>query len=73
MYVDILKFLAQRGSLKLTHFVYKANVNHNVPRDYLGFLIKQGPIVERVIVKSNVVCENTVRACFADERVDDRK
>ena len=27
MYVDILKVLAQRGPLKLTHVMYKANVN----------------------------------------------
>jgi predicted transcriptional regulator len=27
MYIDILKVLAHRGPLKLTHIMYKANVN----------------------------------------------
>ena len=42
MYVDILKVLAHWGPLKLTHVMYKANVNCSVLEDYLDFLIKQG-------------------------------
>jgi predicted transcriptional regulator len=41
MYVDILKVLAHRGPLKLTHVMYKANVNCSVLKEYLDFLIKQ--------------------------------
>jgi predicted transcriptional regulator len=61
MYVDILKVLAQRGPMKLTHIMYKANVNCNVLKEYLGFLIKQGLIEERMIGKGSVVYANTAR------------
>ena len=46
MYVDILNVLAQRGPLKLTHVMYKANVNCGVLKEHLEFLIKQG-LVDR--------------------------
>jgi predicted transcriptional regulator len=61
MYVDILRVLAQRGPLKLTHIMYKANVNCNILKGYLDFLIKQGLIEERVVGKSRIVYSNTVR------------
>jgi predicted transcriptional regulator len=61
MYVDILKVLAQRGPLKVTHIMYKTNVNCNILKEYLGFLIKQGLIEERVVGKSRVVYANTAR------------
>jgi len=40
--LDILKILAQKGPLKLTHIMYKVNVNCDVLKKYLEFLIKQG-------------------------------
>ena len=52
MYVDILKVLALRGPLKLTHIMYKANVNCSVLSEYLDFLLKQGLVEERH-VKTN--------------------
>ncbi len=61
MYVDILKVLAQRGPMKLTHIMYKSNVNCNVLKEYLGFLIKQGLIEERIVGKGRVVYANTAR------------
>jgi len=61
MYVDILKILAQRGPLKVTHIMYKTNVNCNILKEYLGFLIKQGLIEERAVGKSRVVYANTTR------------
>jgi predicted transcriptional regulator len=45
--VDILKILAQRGSLKLTHLMYKANLNCDVLGKDVVFLIKQGLIEKR--------------------------
>ena len=51
MYVDILKVLAQNGPLKLTHVMYKANVNCSVLKQNLDFLIKQNLIEEQVIRK----------------------
>ena len=42
MYVDILSVLALRGPLKLTHIMYKANVNCSILKEYLESLIQQG-------------------------------
>jgi predicted transcriptional regulator len=61
MYVDILKVLAHRGPLKLTHVMYKANVNCSVLKEYMEFLIKQGLVEERTIGKRRVVYAITQR------------
>jgi len=55
MYIDILKVLAHRGPLKLTHIMYKANVNCSVLKEYLDFLIKQNLVEERAVGKRRVV------------------
>jgi predicted transcriptional regulator len=51
MYVDILKVVAQNGPLKLTHIMYKANVNCSVLKQNLDFLISQNLIEEQTIHK----------------------
>ena len=61
MYIDILRVLAQRGPLKLTHVMYKANVNCSVLKEYLDFLIKQGLVEERTVKKKRVVYAITQR------------
>jgi len=61
MYIDILKVLAQRGPLKLTHIMYKANVNCKVLKEHLDFLVNQGLIEERIVGKGKVVYANTAR------------
>jgi len=61
MYVDILTVLAHKGPLKLTHVMYKANVNCCVLKEYLDFLIKQGLVEERPIKKERVVYAVTQR------------
>jgi predicted transcriptional regulator len=55
MYIDILKVLAQRGPLKLTHIMYKANVNCSVLKEYLDFLMKQELIEEKTVGKKRIV------------------
>lgn len=55
MYIDILKVLAHRGPLKLTHIMYKANVNCSVLKQYLDFLIKNELVEERPAGKRRVV------------------
>ena len=57
IYLDILKTLAQKGPLKLTHIMYKANVNCNVLKQYLDFLCKQELIAEKTLRKERVVYE----------------
>jgi predicted transcriptional regulator len=47
MYIDILKVLAQRGPLRFTHIMNKANVNGGILTEYLDFLIEKGLIEER--------------------------
>jgi len=61
MYIDILKVLAHRGPLKLTHIMYKANVNCSVLKQYLDFLIKQDLVEERTAGKRRVVYAITQR------------
>jgi predicted transcriptional regulator len=61
MYVNILTVLAHRGPLKLTHVMYKANVNCSVLKEYLEFLIKQGLVEERTLGKARVVFVVTQR------------
>ncbi len=61
MYVDVLSVLAHRGPLKLTHVMYKANVNCNVLKEYMDFLLKQGLVEERIVSKERVVFAITQR------------
>lgn len=61
MYIDILKVLARKGPLKLTHVMYKANLNCGVLKDNLEFLIKQGLVEERIVPKRRVVYAVTPR------------
>jgi len=52
MYVDILTVLALRGPLKLTHVMYKANINCSLLKEYLESLIKQGLVEEKITGKT---------------------
>jgi predicted transcriptional regulator len=61
MYLDILKILAHRGPLKLTHVMYKANVNCKMLKEYLDFLIKQGLVEEKIIKRQKTVYTITQR------------
>ena len=61
MYIDILEVLALRGPLKLTHKMYKANVNCSVLKEYLDFLIEQNLVQERTVAKRRVVYAITER------------
>jgi predicted transcriptional regulator len=61
MYIDILEVLAHRGPLKLTHVMYKANVNCSILKDYLEFLIKQGLVEEETMGKRRVAYAITER------------
>ena len=49
MYVGILKVLAHNGPLKLTHIMYKANVNCNVLKQSLDFLTRQNLVEEQIM------------------------
>lgn len=51
MYIDILKVLARYGPLKLTHVMYKANVNCSVLKQSLNFLIQQRLVEEQTCRK----------------------
>jgi predicted transcriptional regulator len=61
MYIDILKALAYRGPLKVTHLMYKANINCSVLKEHLDFLVKQNLVEERKIGKQRVVYAITQR------------
>ena len=51
MYIDILKVIAQNGPMKLTHVMYKANVNCSVLKQNLDFLIEQNLLEEQITSK----------------------
>ena len=53
--IDILKVLARHGPLKLTHIMYKANVNCSVLKEYLDFLIANALVEEKTMGKKRVV------------------
>jgi predicted transcriptional regulator len=55
MHIDILKVLAQRGPLKLTHIMYKANVNCSVLKEFLDFLTLQNLVEEKTLGKKRTV------------------
>jgi predicted transcriptional regulator len=59
--IDILKVLARHGPLKLTHIMYKANVNCNVLRQYLDFLIQQNLVEEQNLGKDAIFYVTTGR------------
>jgi len=59
MYSDILKVLSQKKFLKVTHIIYKANINCKILKDALDFLIKQGLIEKRVIGSGTLVYAST--------------
>ena len=59
MYLDILKTLAKKGPLKLTHIMYKANVNCSVLKEYLNFLIQQKLVEEKALPKERIVYDVT--------------
>jgi predicted transcriptional regulator len=61
IYLDILSVLAQRGPLKLTHIMYKANVNCSVLVEYLGFLMQKELVEERSVGKNRIVYAITQR------------
>lgn len=61
MYIDILKVLARRGPLKLTHVMYKANVNCSVLKEFLDFLTQQNLVEERSVGKKRTVYAITER------------
>jgi predicted transcriptional regulator len=55
VYIAILKVLADKGPLKLTHIMYKANVNCGILNEYLDVLINQGLVEKRTIEKEHIV------------------
>ena len=55
MHLDILRTLAQKGPLKLTHIMYKSNVNCCVLKEYLDFLTHQELVEEKTIKKERIV------------------
>ena len=59
IHLDVLRTLAQKGPLKLTHIMYKSNVNCCVLKDYLDFLILHNLIEEKIIKKERIVYKIT--------------
>ena len=60
-YADILKILVHWGPLKLTHVMYKVNVNCSILEEYLVFLIRQGLVEEKIIKRGRKLYAITER------------
>jgi predicted transcriptional regulator len=60
-YIAILNALANKGPMKMTHIMYKANINCSILKENLGFLIKQKLIDERTIKKEHKIFAITQR------------
>ena len=54
---DILTLFAHHGPLKLTHIMYKANVNCCVLKEYLEFLTQNELVQEKTLRKQKIVYE----------------
>ena len=61
VYIDILEVLAMKGQLKLTHIMYKSNVNCSILKEQLEFLIKNSLVEERILRKEKLVYAVTPR------------
>ena len=61
IYIDILDVLAMKGQLKLTHIMYKSNVNCSILKEQLEFLIKNSLVEERILGKEKLVYAVTPR------------
>ena len=61
IYVAILDVLANKGPMKMTHVMYKANVNGTVLKENLDFLINQKLVEERIIKKERTIFAVTQR------------
>lgn len=55
IHVDIMEILDHIGPLKLTQVMYIANVNCNILKDALDFLMKQGLVEEKIIKRSSKI------------------
>ena len=51
VHIDILRALIRFGPLKLTHIIYKANVNCITLKEYLDFLMEHSLVEERPLPK----------------------
>ncbi len=61
MHVDILRVLAHKGPLQISHLLSEASINYNVLKEHLGFLISQGLVAEIEVDKNRIVYANTER------------
>jgi len=59
IHLDILKTLAQKGPLKLTHIMYKANINCSILKEYIEFLKNHDLVEEMPLRKQKIVFKIT--------------
>ena len=69
MQVAILKALACHGRLKLTHIMYKTNVNCSVLKPFLNLLIQHNLVKEHTLPKKRAVYAITERGLTALKNV----
>ena len=55
IYFEILQVLAYSGPLKLTHIMYKGNINCGILKRNLGYLVEQDLVEKRSVGDQRVV------------------
>jgi predicted transcriptional regulator len=60
-YIDILTVLTSQQPLKITHLMYKTNINCSLLKGYVDYLINQGLVEERNSEKQRTVYAITQR------------
>ena len=61
MYIDILRVLAQKGPLKLTHIMNRTNINCDLLKQHLTFLTRYSLVNEQRLLKTRVTYAITER------------
>ena len=59
MYIDILREIHINGPMKLTHIMYKCNINCSILKEYLNFLIDPQKLIEEKLVGKRTVYDIT--------------
>ena len=72
-YVTILSVLSSSGPLKITHLMYKTNVNCTILKENMNYLMQQGTVEESISGKNKTVYSITQRGISVLKYFDELK
>ncbi|MDG6223851.1 MAG: winged helix-turn-helix domain-containing protein [Candidatus Bathyarchaeota archaeon] len=65
LHLDILKCLVEKRHIKITHIIYKVNINCTALKEYLEFLVNQGLVEEKTLKNHRKVYKITEKGNLA--------